>query len=59
MKQILNLHHLCIVKISASLDRQKQYVATRREECTIAASMLQHQTPGSMWIFDMYFREKQ
>jgi hypothetical protein len=59
MNQILNLHQLCIVKIHASLERQKQYAATRREHCIIAASMFQHQTPGSNWLFDMYLREKQ
>ena len=45
MNQILNLHQLCIVKIHASLERQKQYAATRREHCIITASMFQHQTP--------------
>jgi hypothetical protein len=57
MKQILHLHHLCIVKIHASLERQKQYVAKRREQCIIATSIVQHHKQGSMWLFNMYLRE--
>ena len=53
------MQNLCIVKIRASLERQTQYVATRRENGIIATSMFQHQTPGSKWLFDMYLREKQ
>lgn len=59
MKYLFNMQNLCIVKIRASLERQTQYAATRREHCIIAASMFQHQTPGSNWLFDMYLREKQ
>jgi hypothetical protein len=57
MKQILNLQNLHIVKIRASLERQRQYVATHREQCTIAVSTIQPQKYSAMWLFNMYLRE--
>jgi len=57
MKHIFNLQNLHIVKIRASLERQRQYVATHREECIIATSTIQPQKYSAMWLFNMYLRE--
>ena len=57
MKYLFNLQKTCIVKIRASLERQKQYVEKHREQCIIATSMVTHDTERSLWLFNMYLRE--
>jgi hypothetical protein len=59
MKELLNMHKLCVVKVRANLQRQQEYAAEvkKKESQIIATSIVQHHKQGSMWLFNMYLRE--
>jgi hypothetical protein len=56
MKQIINFHKFCIVKVRASLERQQEYETNMRETRIMLDNISKLNKMDSSWLFTMYLQ---
>ena len=59
MKELINMHKLCVVKIRANKERQQSYTETLKEKETqlIATSQSRVYNIDPSWLFSKYIQE--